>query len=633
MAKKNGNFPYFSGAVYSLVQLFLFGMILRLLSSFYVGLLHFSDFWAGTLKPFWYGWHFDLAMAGVMLFLIFGVSTVFAFSRRSFRFWGFVLIFCYCASMTADALYMQESGRHITYEVFNLLSIQAILGNLLRLYSVHLALCFITALVFTHWILPDGWEPHIGLIGRIPRFLFVLAVGVVCGRGFENIPQDPAWAYRAGGGAPGALIAMNGTYGMTWALTKGRSQIRETVSVPDGIPTKEIFQQWKNRRGIQNPISDFDGNIVVILLEGWPGIYQDLKIKDINNQEQEVLPFFNKLKKDSLSVDLMLAGGHRTTEGMFATLCSDVNPLGKGIMFSELENKNFTCLPSLLAAKGYSSAFFQGSDALTSGVGNLAQKIGFKDSYGKIEMSDSYKKEFNVWGVYDKELYQFTLDKMKDMPEPMLIGINTNTTHDLHLPKSEKFIFGDQDINTQHLSVVHFADHEFEDFYKKLQSRKWKKDWLLVLVADHTSYVSGGFFEQYSLPFLMKLHKVEQHKNFSAQEVLLKHTNVDGAFGQMDIGATLADFTGVKAPEFLGRSLLHPKDFSPGASVFHLGLVAWYEGPWAMSFNIRKFGEKDCFKWDTDRALKNPVPCPADSQEMYLRAVSFITESQNLLFK
>lgn len=617
---------FFISSARYIIRLVALGMVSRGVVALYLNLWDFQtlESFDNTLGPFLFGWHFDLAIASFLYLILYGSSVLFGLSERIFSRINWILLLTYTLLITVDAIYAKESGRHVSYEVYNLFTIQDSLSGLLKQYWLQALFAFLGASFVSKFFTPR-YKPVSGIFKRGIALLFILVISVIFARGFEGIPQDPSWAYRSGGGSKGATLALNGTYGIAWAALAGKKSTKEHIEIPGHIKSAEVFERWRSLRGIQKPIGNFDGNIVIVFLEGWPGVYVDKKVG-----EEEVLPFFNSLRNESLRVDLMLAGGHRTTEGLFATLCSLPNPPGKSIMFSEIENKDFKCFPQFLAKNGYSSAFFQGSDQFTSGVGLLVLKTGFQESFGKREIPNWKNIEQNAWGVFDQDLYKFATERMDQMQEPMLIGLNTNTTHDLMLPQGVRPAFGEENQSSLHLSVTHHADKELRGFYESLKKRKWKKDWILVLLSDHTSFSANGIFEHYFIPFLMKYHSANPEKKGKAPFV---EKLVAGAFSQNDVGATLADLTGNEAPTFLGRSMLHPEDFSDGASIFHLGQSVWFEGPWAVAFNIRDFNNKRCFRWKNDLAFHYQLPCPKEGEDMYLRGLSYIKESQEFLFK
>lgn len=603
-----------------LIRVLIFGTLLRVGVAFYMG------FWSltspgtifSTIKNFSYGWHYDLAIAAFFYFILFGSLILIGYSKSKFKILNGALLFLYMLFLLTDALYMKESGRHISYEIYNLVTIESSLGALLLKYWLPLVLVIVGTIVGTK-ITKPLYTPIKSIFWRVPAFLFVAAISVVFIRGFEGIPQDPSWAYRAGGGATGSVLALNGTYGIVWGIFAGKKSSKEDIYAPKDAPVDQVFNEWVSKRGIKNPTGHFDGNIVILFLEGWSGT-----LLDMTENGKPVLPFFLKLRQESLRPELMVAGGHRTTEGIFATMCSLPNPFGKSIMFSEIENKDFTCLPQLLDKKGYSSAFFQGSDQNTSGVGLLTLKTGFQKSYGKNEIPHLEKYEQNAWGVYDHDLYKFAESKMDEMKEPILIGINTNTTHDNALPHGVTTELKD----LKEYAHFHYADKELEDFYNSLLKRHWKKDLLIVMFADHTTF-ANSLFEHYYIPFLMKYVPTSGNPSQKPFEDKL----ISGVFHQNDIAATLADLTGTSAPSFLGRSMLHPENYSEGASIFHLGESAWFEGDWSVVFNIRKYGEKKCFLWKEDRTFTHAKDCPPQANRMYMNGLSFLIGSQNILFK
>ncbi|MFV8250686.1 LTA synthase family protein [Bdellovibrio bacteriovorus] len=599
-----------------LLRITIIGAVFRAIVAIYLQIWDLMDFTTikSTFAAFLHGWHFDLAIGSVFYLLLYWMILLFKLSPKAAKRWNFLFLWFYIVMIVTDSLYAKETGRHLSYEIYSLFTIEGSMLSLFGRYWIAVLVSLAAAASLNLWVSPN-YKTTSGPVGRIFAMLMAAILAVMGFRGFEGIPQDPSWAYRAGGGPQGAFLALNGAYGIFWAAVGEKKSSKENIASPKDIDTAKIFAAWKAQRGIHTPIGGFDGNIVIVFLESWWGSEVD-RIQD----GVEILPFFNKLRRESLHTDLFLAGGHRTTEGIFSSMCSLPNPLGKSIMYSEIENKDFVCLPRLLTEKGYSSAFFQGSDQYTSGTGLLVLKTGFQSSYGKRDIPDYEKLEQNAWGVYDTDLYKFALDKMTSLREPFLVGINTNTTHDNLFPARAD--------RQKYKTIRQWADTELQEFHKLLQSRKWEKDWLLVLVADHTTYGGSSIFDHYAIPFLMK-HYTKDGK----ESRVLPNKLLPGAFSQPDIAATLADITGVKAPTFLGRSLARPEAFSPGASIFHLGQSAWFENDWAVVFNIRNPGEERCFKWKEDMSFTKESPCPANGKKMHEEGLSYIKESQEILFK
>src|SRR5215469_1039716 len=93
-----------------LVRALIFGMFLRGCVAFYMG------FWSlsqpstifSTFKNFFYGWHYDLAMAAFLYFILFGSLTLIGYSKGKFKFLNYLLWFLYMLFIVTDSLYMKE---------------------------------------------------------------------------------------------------------------------------------------------------------------------------------------------------------------------------------------------------------------------------------------------------------------------------------------------------------------------------------------------------------------------------------------------------------------------------------------------------------------------------------------------
>lgn len=568
------------------------------------GLVYLTDIGGfSDWKAYLHGLHFDVAVAGFFTLVWFVAPLLGATKKSSHRRWIFVLTFIYTMLFAGDYIYIKESGRHMSYEVMNLLSIKTSLTSLIGDYWKAILVSLIISWAFAY---SRSYKdiPHYGKAKKVLGLLFVLVLAFVGVRGVYTIPMDPSFSFRAGG-AKESNISLNSAYSILYAATSGRHAEPEAIPQPTDFSTTEGFQQWRAQRGITKPLMNLKTNVIFIFLESWSTAHS--------------WPHFEAFQKEGVHVELMLAGGHRTTEGLFATMCSFPNPLGKGIMFTQLENFDYLCLPELLKQKGYHTAFFQGSDQLTSGVGPLAQKLGFKQSFGKVEYKNLDKTPTNSWGLYDTDLYNWVMDYSHVVQEPFFIGVNTNTTHDFKLPANVAWKFGEANDSEKSHSVMAYADEELGAFLKKLAQQKYDYPLTIVMVSDHTSFTGGGYLSHYSVPFAMKAPG-------------LKPEQLKGAYSQRDIASTLADLMGVEAPHFLGRSMLRPQDFSPGTEIYHLGHSVWFVDDVAIDFNVRMPEKYKCYDWKKDWNLTTEIQCPKDTEKYYRQALSYLIETQKILF-
>lgn len=582
----------------------LLGMVLRAVLVFVV--VPLNGLSKQEFAEYVYGIRFDLAASGLMTLVYFILNALLGRNSKVSHFLLAMIITCYGVLWAGDTMYVKDTGKHIGYEMASMLSIMSsgwtlFLSKLPYFIGVCIVSYFLAKMVLEKSMVQKKW---------IHLFL-ALPLCFIAFRGVEPIAQDPSWSFKAGNSILAPTIALNPIYNMGWRLIKSKN-LKAYIPLEniEDISDKAYSTLLRQRQAdiVQGPKSQ--PNIVVVFLESWWGTRT-------RQTDPELTPFFNQLRKQALSTKLFLAGGHRTTEGIFSSLCSRINPLGRSIMYSEIESNNYECIVHLLEKeKKYDSAFFQGSDKDTSGTGALTMKVGFKNSYGKNEIPDLKSKKQNAWGVYDDDLYSFVLQKMLELSEPHIIGINTNTTHDTQLKNI--------DANKGFELPIQQADRELEQFYKSLKNYYGDKEWLLVLVADHTNYSGPLLLDHYDIPVLFKSHNAKKYKIPEGKEL-------KGIYQQMDIAQTLADITGIKSTDFEGRSLLRK---SPaGSGIYHNNHFLWADDAGnAVLMEIPKVSNFKCYNIFSDRKLEQQLQCDQEFRSLQAIGASYLKKSQDKLF-
>ena len=352
-------------------------------------------------------------------------------------------------------------------------------------------------------------------------------------------------------------------------------------------------------------------NVVFFFLESWSG--QNMQPYGYAGQ---TTPFYDGILAKSLRPKAAIAGGHRTTEGMFATLVSYQNPLGRSVAKTQLQNYRYRSVIDLFNQYGYRSIFFQGTAKETSGTGALAQALGFRESYGKEDVTQR-RYETNNWGVYDQDLYAFALQKLGESDRPFVIGINGATTHDDKLPEGvQKIRFSDDEKQNNRLNALHFADEALGEFVTSVKARY--PNTLFVFFADHCGGAVQGNFENFVIPLA-----------FYGAGVGARY--VDHYVSQRDIAPTVVDivFGDYKRlmPDFSGKSLLSDHHFV--ADYYRNGVLGWVEGMTAVEYSSDA-GTLRCY--DVSHFKARATECPSAPETFKERAVAFTDISQRLLF-
>ncbi|MFY0991493.1 LTA synthase family protein [Halomonas sp. C05BenzN] len=568
-------------------------------------------------RAWWWGLRFDLAisalLAGMTMLGLWLPSRLRLTPPR--RGWLVPACVILLGAHLGDWLYWQETGRHLGYEATELFnSPHSLLNTLYRHWPWLIGLLAVTTLSST-----VAWVPsrHPGRGPRLEMNLLavtVLTVLIVRG-GMGGVPQGPHDAMRLTD-AREATAALNGAYAALHGLQGGRDGLRRHPL--DWMTAEEAEDQVatlyaRSRRPPAAPSLE-PVNVIVVLLESWSSVHM-APLED----GTPVTPHFDAIAARSLATLDMVPGGMRTTEGMFSLFCSYQNPLGQTLARTSQALFDFDCLPRRLRDAGWSTAFFQGSHENTSGVGAYAQSLGFEISQGKASIRHRDFPE-NAWGVYDHDLYRHVLTTLDDLQEPVLLGINTNTTHDTRLPDG---IIPLVDASTPldvERNVLHLADHELGAFIDALEARDWQHPWLLVLASDHTARVGGSQLERFRVPFA--LHAPGRV--------------APGTPGRIphhrDVAPTLAELLGSPMPHAMGHSLLDPD--GPQIAEYYLnGTLGWFTGDdLLVEFSLASPESATCHPWRQDPGLDRPQPCNDGHLDEIRRAYGLTQRAQARLF-
>ncbi|WP_280553573.1 LTA synthase family protein [Halomonas sp. 25-S5] len=562
----------------------------------------------------WWGLRFDLAisalLAGLTTLVLWPASRLLKWLPR--RGWlvpaGALLLF----AQLGDWLYWQETGRHVGYEAAELANSAGSLGGML----------------IAQWPYLLGILALLGVIARVPvaearlrvRFapelamlaVIVATVPIVRG-GVSGVPQSPDDALRLGN-PEAATAALNGAYAALHGLQRGQKYALEPM--PLEWMRDDQARSRVNRLYPDAALASGEPrrmNVAFVLLESWASVFM-APLDD----GRPVTPRFDALAERSLHSEDLIAGGRRTTEGMFSLFCSYQNPPGQTIAQTDLARHDYDCLPERLAQAGWQTAFFQGSHENTSGTGAFAQALGFRESLGKEAIEQRQWPE-NYWGVYDRDLYRFVLERMGDMREPMLVGINTNTTHDTQVPPGMTPLIDSDSRAAGIRNTLHLADEAVGDFVEAIESRDWQHPWLIVLVSDHTSRVEGSILERSRLPFLLYAPGIVEPGRPSRTG------------HQRDVAPTLADLLDLPFPGAMGHSLLDPA--APQLAEYHqAGTLGWVMDDQVVEFSLLDPTRQRCFAWQPPSAPGPEQPCDERARQGVKDAYALTQQAQRHLF-
>jgi phosphoglycerol transferase MdoB-like AlkP superfamily enzyme len=592
--------------------------------------LHSEMDWPGLLGTLLWGFRFDLAIASALTLFAFIAAQLLSLLPR-LRFAPLLRWTTAAAAALllwlhgADLLYYAEAGRHMGYELKEgLNSGGALAASIFTRYAlpVALQLLFIAIAILAIGRLfrriageEPGNAPLKLRIATEALSLPILLLAVLGVRGgLQSVPLEPLHAQRIGH-PQHATLALNGVYNALFSSITPYS-VNPLFAEPPANEALALTRSLLSPTPVAIKGEALQHNVVVILLESGAGAYMAPY-----GHERITTPHFDQLRTEGLATRAMLAGGSRTTEGMFATFCSAQNPLGQTVAQSQLQNYNYDCLPKLLREAGWHTSFFQSSNKETSGTGSFAQLLGFRESFGKSDMAAApHQYGQNSWGYHDPDLYRFALDKMRALPQPFLVGINTNSTHDNQIPDGVEPLLPMDNRANSYQSMLHFSDAALGEFIKAVRNDITFANTIFVLVADHSGLTPPTALQKHLIPFAILAPGLEARQ-------------LDSIATQRDVAPTLLQLLNIETPRhFTGRSLLSDNHSPTFSDYYHQGVLGWIEGNKAIEFPITKPGQLNCFSLEKRLDSKQQTRCGEKATEMQRRALAFTHTSQSLLF-
>lgn len=312
-------------------------------------------------------------------------------------------------------------------------------------------------------------------------------------------------------------------------------------------------------------------NVLVIQVEALEEWVLDAKV-----QGEEITPFLNRLKRESLYYPNLLdqTGSSSTSDCEYLVLNSQ-HPLENGSVAFRRESNRFQTLGTLLKDDGYSTVSMH---AYHRGMWNRAflhPKYGFERSLFRRELGERPRIG---WGLDDVVFFRKAVPAIAEQREPYLAFLITLSSHHpyTYIPRSKRSMKLGKLENTMVGNYIHsmrYADEALARFFKDLEKKGLLEDTVVVIYGDHDGHLTRKGRDTKAIDELLE---VPEHKrrHIAKGSVVLdripllirlpggEHASVVEAIGgQVDVTPTVLHLLGVEhdAP-FVGRPLL------PGAT-------------------------------------------------------------------
>lgn len=345
-------------------------------------------------------------------------------------------------------------------------------------------------------------------------------------------------------------------------------------------------------------------NIMIFILESMsaehsaylcPEIYADLPQKGFT-------PFLDSLMRQGLTFRRMYANGTRSIQAMPSVLGSIPSFRTPFVLMPQSLGESRQ-LPAILADKGYSTAFFCGSEHGSMGFGAYARSAGVERLVSREDYEARHGREDfdGYWGIWDEPFLQFLGEELGTMPEPFFATLFTLSSHHPFIVP-EKYAATLPDGYTKIHKGVAYDDQAFRRFFERYGREEWFRRTIFVFVADHVS--SEKFAEQTrSYPGNMHILGFIYTPDGALQG------EVTGITQQLDLMPTLLGIVGNREPYFaFGRDVLNEPQ----------------RPQWSVSYDgeFRALTDQGAIRLDDSGAGLTEQPTPAaDTLAMRFRAL------------
>ena len=440
------------------------------------------------------------------------------------------------------------------------------------------------------------------------------------------------WAYYAGGTVVFALAAALSIAGMRGGMTRmtrpitlsnatlytadsGKANlilsnpfcILRTVGSAGSVKYKKYFtpeELPQHFTPVHQPADsaavDLSGrNVMVFIMESMsaehsaylcPEVYADRAVKGFT-------PFLDSLMQNGLVFKQMYANGTRSIQAMPSVLGSIPSFRTPFVLMPQSLGESRQ-LPAMLADKGYSTAFFCGSERGSMGFGAYARSAGVE----RLVSREDYEARHGTgdfdgyWGIWDEEFLQFTGEELAETPEPFFAALFTLSSHHPFVVP-EKYASTLPDGYTRIHKGVAYDDQAFRLFFERFGGEEWFRRTVFVFVADH---VSSEKFAEETRSYPGNMHII----GFIYTPDGALRGEVEEVTQQLDIMPTVLGLTGNRKPYFaFGRDVLNESD-RPRWSVSYDGQFRALTGDAILRFD-------DAGSTVTPRHAGNPAPAEA----------------------
>lgn len=259
----------------------------------------------------------------------------------------------------------------------------------------------------------------------------------------------------------------------------------ERVYTPIHVPSDTIQFQPKN--------------VVVLIVESFGREYIGALNKSLEGGTyQGYTPNVDSLIRHSITFSHSYCNGRKSIDGM-PSILSSIPMFVEPFILTPASMNKVSGIASLLADKGYQTAFFHGAQRGSMGFQAFARSTGFQEYYGREDFNLDKRfgddRDFDgTWAIWDEPFLQYYCTKMSDMKQPFMTAVFTASSHHpYHIPDKYKDIYPDEELQIH--KCIRYTDMAIGRFFDTARQQSWYNNTIFVLTSDHTNQSNHAAYQ------------------------------------------------------------------------------------------------------------------------------------------
>lgn len=439
----------------------------------------FTDY----IKSFFYGARFDISIIAYINGLII-VMHVIPFKFRGNKTYQKILkILFYLFNiiailiMVSDLVFFKFNFKRITIDVFSLASSIPVLLKQFLIDYWYLTLIFAGIIVLMEFLYrkckPELNNFKHNYIVQSIYFLAIIALTVIAMRGgIQKRPIKPYFASKYLTPALSPLIT-NSAFTFIHSFDGRILEEKHFYELEEAKKIYPIHFNSQTQDSLKTP------NVVIIILESFSKEYVGFY-----NNGKGFTPNLDTILSQSLAFSNAFANGVRSNQGLIALTGGIPSIMEEPFLHSSYVNNRIYGLGEIFNNLGYETSFFNGSSIKMLTWDEFIKCVDIKEFFGREKFNN--EKEFDGnWGIYDHPFFKFFADKLDEYNKPFFsVFFSLSSRHPFPVHPDFKDRFNKS--TDPFLNSMEYADYSLGEFFRIAKTKKWFKNTLFIITADHT---------------------------------------------------------------------------------------------------------------------------------------------------